>query len=140
VVQAVGGTEVQPDAPFDVDWPERLSQLTATNPPEVAVIELGTNDCLSADPGLGRAVDGLMKPLGSVRQVIWLNPPTVRCPRLDRALDAAAGRYENLAVLDAAEHFEGHPEWIAADGIHLSAAGRRELARFVTDSTYLPPI
>ncbi|MGH9026608.1 MAG: GDSL-type esterase/lipase family protein [Acidimicrobiia bacterium] len=140
VVDAVGGTEVQPDAAFDTDWPAKVEELTRGNPPEVAVIELGTNDCLSTDTNLAGAIDGLMKPLGDVQQVIWLNSPTVPCPRLDKALAAASGRYDNLAVIDAAEHFRGHPEWIASDGIHLSPAGRREIGRLVADSTFLPPI
>jgi hypothetical protein len=97
-------------------------------------VSLGTND----DPRIPQAfedtIDEAMRIAGPERCVIWADivRPAVAGVSY-RAMNAvlrreARGR-ENLEVVGWARMVRRHPEWLAADGVHASAAGYRARAR-----------
>ncbi len=74
-----------------------------------------------------------------VERVVWVNL-SVRTGRADyvaanQALAAARSRWPDLFVLDWASYSAGsrgnRNRWFATDGIHLTATGQAEMARFV---------
>jgi hypothetical protein len=46
--------------------------------------------------------------------------------------ERTSGRWPELILLDWDAHTAGHPEWVASDGVHFTAEGAREAARFVS--------
>jgi lysophospholipase L1-like esterase len=49
----------------------------------------------------------------------------------NRVLADESSRRENLRVLNWVRMVRGHPEWLADDGVHVSAAGYRARAEAV---------
>jgi hypothetical protein len=131
---AIPGASLRSGGASPVDWsPATFDRLVDEHDPEVVVVELGTNGC---GPGCGSipgAIDDLLEHTESVPVVLWLGPreeaptPPERV-EINRALDAATDRYDNLTVLSIDEWFHGHPELLAGDGVHLSDAGELVLA------------
>ena len=131
-VDHVGGTRIAPDKPYEVVWWLRTKKLFKYGIPEVLVVGLGTNDCLAQSDGMDGGIDRLMSIVHKVDHVYWVNSPSVNCPELETALEAAERRHDDLTVIDAATHFESNrDEWISGDGIHLTESGIEEMARFV---------
>jgi lysophospholipase L1-like esterase len=96
---------------------------------DLAVIELGAND--TTDVGVfTQRVDSMMGALATVPRVIWINQPSFAAGRsaLDGVLTAAATRYPNLDVIDWSAQVAAHPDYVGADGLHLSSAGAQALA------------
>jgi len=125
------------------DWRDRLAAFAAF-PPDVVVIELGTNDCGNCGDDVAAAIDGLMRPLRHVRRVLWLTAQTQIRTALDpvgvnEALRQATVRWPNLEVLDMGAYLDGHPEWHTADGVHLNEMGSSELGRFIRNGIDSPP-
>lgn len=89
---------------------------------QTVVIGLGTNGPFST--ALGQE---LINRLGSDRTIYWV---TVYGRDLswqedsNATIRALAEANENVHIIDWAQAAAQHPEWICADGIHLSAAGR----------------
>ena len=105
---------------------------------DLVLVELGYNSPTSS---FGARIDSLMRALEArqVERVVWVNL-SVRSGRADyiaanQALAAARGRWPDLFVLDWASHSAGsggnRGRWFATDGIHLTATGQAEMARFV---------
>ena len=68
--------------------------------------------------------------------MVWANvvrPPYrgVSYRGYNRALADEASRRENLRVLNWVRMVRRHPEWLAGDGVHASAAGYRARAKAV---------
>jgi hypothetical protein len=91
-------------------------------------VSLGTND----DPGQAgafrSAVDDVMDVAGSRRCVVWANivrPPYqgVSYRGYNRVLAQEDERRDNLLVLNWVRMVRRHREWLARDGVHVSAAG-----------------
>jgi hypothetical protein len=115
--------------------------------PDVAVVELGTNDCDTTCDNLGPAIDTVMDQLVShgARAVYWLNvqtaptrllpgPPRVYPAHADYvnyAIEQAAVRWPQMKVVDFRDLFDQHPEWHLADGLHPNAIGQQELATLI---------
>ncbi len=59
------------------------------------------------------------------RRVYWLTNTNPRTAGSNESLKTLAEEYDNLTILDWKSISKGHPEYFYADGIHLSAEGRR---------------
>jgi lysophospholipase L1-like esterase len=104
--------------------------------PRVVHVSLGTNDDPRAVDGFRKAIADLMKVAGGRRCVVWANivrPPYrgVSYRGYNRVLADESSRRNNLRVLNWVRMVRAHPEWLADDGVHVSAAGYRARAKAV---------
>ena len=104
--------------------------------PRVIHVSLGTNDDPGDVDGFRDAIADVMKVAGTTRCVVWANivrPPYrgVSYRGYNRALSEEASRRDNLHVLNWVRMVRGHPEWLARDGVHVSAAGYQARAEAV---------
>ncbi len=104
--------------------------------PRVIHVSLGTNDDPGDVDGFRDSIADVMKVAGRARCVVWANvvrPPYrgVSYRGYNRALADEATRRENLHVLNWVRMVRRHPEWLAKDGVHASAAGYRARAKAV---------
>jgi hypothetical protein len=102
--------------------------------PRVIHASLGTNDDPGDVDGFRAAIRAVMKVAGSGRCVVWANivrPPYagVSYRGYNRALADEDARRENLLVLNWKRMVHRHPEWLADDGVHVSADGYAARAR-----------
>jgi lysophospholipase L1-like esterase len=99
-------------------------------------VSLGTNDDPSQRAAFRAAIGDVMAVAGSRRCVVWANivrPPYrgVSYRGLNRVLAGESERRGNLLVVNWARMVRRHPQWLAPDGVHVSAAGYRARARAV---------
>jgi hypothetical protein len=104
--------------------------------PRVVHVSLGTNDDPSQTASFRAAVGDVMDVAGDGRCVVWANivrPPYggVSYRGYNRVLAREDERRENLLVLGWVRMVRRHPEWLADDGVHVSAAGYRARAKAV---------
>jgi hypothetical protein len=104
--------------------------------PRVIHVSLGTNDDPSQTAAFRVAVGDVMDVAGGRRCVVWTNivrPPYdgVSYRGYNRILAREDERRENLRVVNWVRMVRRHPEWLADDGVHVSAAGYRARARAV---------
>ena len=104
--------------------------------PRVIHVSLGTNDAPGDVHGFREAITDVMNVAGRSRCVVWANivrPPYrgVSYRGLNRVLADEAARRDNLHVLNWVRMVRRHPEWLADDGVHVSAAGYRARSRAV---------
>lgn len=104
--------------------------------PRVIHVSLGTNDDPSQVEAFRDAVNDVMEVAGERRCVVWTNivRPAYRGTSYagyNRALEEEAGARDNLRIVNWARMVRKHPEWLAEDGVHVSAAGYRARARAV---------
>jgi hypothetical protein len=104
--------------------------------PRVIHVSLGTNDDPNQVKGFRAAIEEVMEVAGERRCVVWTN--IVRPPYegtsydgYNRALSREDSARDNLRVVSWARMVERHPEWLADDGVHVSAGGYRARARAV---------
>jgi hypothetical protein len=104
--------------------------------PRVIHVSLGTNDDPNQVEGFRSAIEEVMDVAGARRCVVWTN--IVRPPYegtsydgYNRALAREDRARDNLRVVNWARMVEKHPEWLAEDGVHVSADGYRARARAV---------
>lgn len=119
-----------------VDWFDDLGPLAEQVRPDIAVVELGTNDCCrDLAPFIDTAVKGLLA--AGVEVIVWLDTQEVGfrpdADRVNRALEAADERWEELYVVSMNDRLASKAEYHAEDGLHLSPEGIRELARFIRE-------
>jgi lysophospholipase L1-like esterase len=108
----------------------------ASQLPRVIHVSLGTNDDPGDVDGFNSAIADVMKVAGGGRCVVWANivrPPYqgVSYRGYNRALGVEARRRDNLRVLNWVRMVREHPEWLAHDGVHVSAEGYRARAKAV---------
>jgi lysophospholipase L1-like esterase len=99
---------------------------------EVAVIALGAND--GTDPAaFAQRIDGMMDALAGVPRVLWIDQATFETGRsaLNDVLVAAAVRHPSIEVVDWASEVAAHPEYVAPDGLHLSASGQQAMTQTI---------
>ncbi|KRE25899.1 SGNH/GDSL hydrolase family protein [Agromyces sp. Soil535] len=110
-------------------------------PPDIVIVTMGLNDNFSMPAGAGdiqAAIDAdlerLREELPAARLVV-VEPFWYTDERPD-SVDRIIGWVEDAARrvgadhIDGASHWlEGHPEWMAADGIHPNDEGYAEIAR-----------
>ncbi len=104
--------------------------------PRVIHVSLGTNDDPGNVDGFRDAIADVMKVAGGRRCVVWANivrPPYrgVSYRGYNRALADESSRRDNLRLLNWVRMVRAHPEWLADDGVHVSAAGYRARAKAV---------
>ena len=102
--------------------------------PRVIHASLGTNDDPRDVDGFRGAIHSVMKVAGSDRCVVWANivRPAyggVSYRGYNRALAGEDARRDNLLVLNWKRMVHRHPEWLADDGVHVSADGYAARAR-----------
>jgi hypothetical protein len=91
-------------------------------------VSLGTNDDPRQTGAFRAAVREVMDVAGSGRCVVWANivrPPYagVSYRGYNRVLASEDERRDNLLVLNWVRMVRRHPEWLARDRVHVSAAG-----------------
>ena len=96
--------------------------------PRVIHVSLGTNDDPSQTVAFRGALDDVMDVAGSRRCVVWANivRPAYRGVSYrgyNRVLAQEDERRDNLLVLNWVRMVRRHREWLARDGVHVSAAG-----------------
>jgi lysophospholipase L1-like esterase len=104
--------------------------------PRVIHVSLGTNDDPSQVEGFRAAIEEVMEVAGERRCVVWTNivRPAYKGTSYDaynRALRRADRERSNLRVVNWARMVGRHPEWLADDGVHVSADGYRARAKAV---------
>jgi len=102
--------------------------------PRVIHASLGTNDDPRDVDGFRAAIGTVMRVAGADRCVVWANivrPPYagVSYRGYNRALADEDARHDNLLVLNWKRMLHRHPEWLADDGVHVSADGYAARAR-----------
>ena len=104
--------------------------------PHVIHASLGTNDDPRDVDGFQTAIHAVMKVAGTGRCVVWAN--VVRPPYdgtsyrgYNRALADEDERRDNLLVLNWKRMVYRHPDWLADDGVHVSAEGYAARARAI---------
>ena len=119
-------------------WRPFVGGDTRFTRPDVAVVELGTNDCdLSCRP-LAPDINTIVKKLldEGVHAIVWLNvqedSPYPEHPQfVNQEIERAAVRWPQLSIVDLNRTFAGHPEWHTEDGIHFNEAGRLVYAQLI---------
>jgi hypothetical protein len=104
--------------------------------PRVIHVSLGTNDEPGQTGAFRAAIADVMEVAGSARCVVWANivrPPYrgVGYRGYNRVLAQEDERRDNLLVLNWVRMVRRHPEWLAGDGVHVSAQGYRARANAV---------
>jgi lysophospholipase L1-like esterase len=135
IVDGVSGSRIQ-------DWRDSARLYVEKERPNVAVVELGTNNCSEAPcEDLSAYIDALMHELTKSAEVVfWLNSRAVPAKHpvhpdyVNRQIADAAARYPNIVVVDMFGHFQGHPEWLIPDGLHFNAAGGQQLAELIRNA------
>ena len=129
------------------EWDALVGPDASLARPDVAVVELGTNDCNNTCDDLGSAIDGIVEQLieHGAGAVLWLNVQTVRSPPIpgaplypvhadyvNYAIEQAAVRWPQMQVVDFSSVSAEHPEWHIADGFHPNALGEQALAFLIS--------
>ena len=95
--------------------------------PSTVVIHLGTNGTVAAAD-----MDGMLSSLQGVDRVVLVtvqhNGNRSWEGQANGEITAAAARWPNARVADWKGYSDGHPEWFAGDGIHLSSGGAQAYA------------
>jgi hypothetical protein len=102
--------------------------------PYAVVVNLGTNDDPRAVRQFGSYVRRVVRAAGPERCVIWatiIRPPYsgVSYDGLNKALFAAAKRWQSFHVYDWRSLARAHPGWFGSDGVHPSIPGYRLRAK-----------
>lgn len=104
--------------------------------PRVIHVSLGTNDDPGQTDAFRAAVGDVMDVAGARRCVVWTNivrPPYrgVSYRGYNRVLADEDERRDNLLVLNWVRMVRRHRDWLANDGVHVSAEGYAARARAV---------
>jgi hypothetical protein len=107
-----------------------IAAQSALAPPDVAVVELGTND---ADPVTFRAhADGILASFTALPLVLWVNvhSPAAATAAVNREIRLAAASVPNAAI--ANWNAAAPAADLSADGVHLSPGHEAAFAEFLT--------
>jgi hypothetical protein len=104
--------------------------------PRVIHVSLGTNDDPNQVEQFAAAIGEVMDVAGERRCVVWTNiarPPYegTSYAGYNRTLAREDRARDNLLVVNWARMVKRNPEWLAEDGVHVSAGGYRARARAV---------
>lgn len=119
-------------------WDPFVGPIAGTVRPDVAVVELGTNDCDTYCPNVGTYIDKIMTALvrNGAGAVLWVN--VQRAPVYPRhsdyvnyAIEQASVRWPQMRLVDLATFTDAHPEWRGPDGLHFNAAGQQAFADLI---------
>lgn len=98
------------------------------------IVDVGDNDVSSGyAANMARALDELGA--AGVVRVLWVtlheSPAHSGNTTMNAAIEAAAASRSGVTVVDWNAYAAGHPEWFAADDVHLAGEGPRALARLL---------
>lgn len=104
--------------------------------PRVIHVSLGTNDDPSQVTAFRAAIGEVMTVAGEERCVVWTNivrPPVAgkSYAGYNRALNRESRERDNLRIVNWARMVRRNPDWLADDGVHVSAEGYRARATAV---------
>lgn len=107
--------------------------------PRVIHVSLGTNDDPRSPSAFRAAIREVMDVAGPRRCVVWANivRPAVAGASYsgyNRVLAGESELRENLRVVNWARLVSRNPDWLADDGVHVSATGYQGRARAVANS------
>ncbi len=133
-------------------WEPFVGPDAAIARPDVAVVELGTNDCDTTCNDLAPAIDTVMAQLigHGAHLVLWLNAqtaPTQIHPGASRvypahadyvnyAIEQAAVRWPQMRVVDLRGLLDPHPEWHLSDGLHPNPIGQQAIGSLIRISLH----
>lgn len=108
---------------------ERMRTRTAVLAPYV-VVSLGTNDPSGGAEAFRGEVDKALRMAGPTRCVVWvaIRRDGDAYEPFNAVLREAAASSSNLRVVDWPALVQGHPAYLAADGIHATPDGYRARA------------
>ncbi len=128
-------------------WEPLIGADASIDRPDVAVVELGTNDCDTSCRDLGPAIDNLVEQLltHGASAVLWLNVQTsptqfhtgnarvypAHADYVNYAIEQAAVRWPQMQVVDLRALLNGHPEWHLSDGLHPNPIGQHEIGALI---------
>jgi lysophospholipase L1-like esterase len=142
----------------DAYWTQSAFTQALASQPDVVVVELGTNDSKDYiwpyykqdfQPDYVSMID-TFRNLSSHPQVWAILPPpaqnsgwsmydTTIVRQVDPAILAVALQHA-APVVDLHTAMSGHPEWFQSDTVHPTAAGAKELAKFVAAMLLHAPV
>ncbi len=96
------------------------------------IIELGTNGVFSTTDG-----QSLIDSIGSDRQIYWVNtygPGLSWYADVNAVISTLAAANSNVTLVDWASVGMAHPEYFAADGIHMSNEGYNAFAQMMSNA------
>jgi hypothetical protein len=107
--------------------------------PRVIHVSLGTNDDPRTRDAFRAAIRDVMEVAGPRRCVVWTNivrPPVAGASYAgyNRVLAQESRPRDNLRVVNWARMVREHPEWLAGDGVHVSAVGYQARAKAIARS------
>jgi hypothetical protein len=107
--------------------------------PRVIHVSLGTNDDPRTTDAFRSAVREVMDVAGRRRCVVWTNivrPPVAGASYAgyNGVLAQESQPRRNLRVVNWARMVREHPEWLASDGVHVSAEGYQARAKAIARS------
>jgi lysophospholipase L1-like esterase len=107
--------------------------------PRVIHVSLGTNDDPNQTGAFRSAVREVMNVAGPRRCVVWTNirrPPVAGASYrgYNQVLADESHRRENLRVVNWVRMVRKHPQWLASDGVHVSAEGYQARAEAIARS------
>jgi hypothetical protein len=138
-LQALGFRVAAIDAEVGRTTPAGVARLRSLPLGDVVVVGLGTNDVAGGgDPRqFSRHVERALAAAGP-RPVVWVNVALRRTPAearrsaaFNQALERLGEEHPNLVVVDWATVSARRPQWLRADGVHLTAEGSTARARVV---------
>ena len=97
---------------------------------DTVVIHLGTNGQCG-----NRCRDVIMNTLGD-RKVFWITVSNDYDVHVNSGLKEYSNNFSNSYIIDWEEASKGHPEYFAADKIHLNSSGIQAYCKLVYDSIY----
>jgi lysophospholipase L1-like esterase len=111
---------------------ERLRTRSAILAPYV-VVSLGTNDPSGGTEAFRDDVAEVLRIAGPTRCVVWvaISRDGDSYEPFNAVLREAASTSANLRVVDWPSLVRGHPEYLAADGVHATEDGYRARARAI---------
>lgn len=102
---------------------------------EAVVVHLGNNFIEGERGTYATQIDEAMAVLQDVPRVVWVTVSEVSESRvaINQAIREATSRWPNLRVAEWAPVIGGRPE-LSWDGLHLTPAGRREMASLIAQT------
>lgn len=125
--------------------PEGIPELERLAPgADLVVVALGTNDAAATGVDESSAtalIESALAAIDDDQPVLWVNvyrdagdEAGQQAQAFNRALVAAAGRHDELVVLDWASYVADHPEVVAEDRVHDTPEGAAQRARWLRDA------
>jgi lysophospholipase L1-like esterase len=115
--------------------PEGIAELEAGRPAlsPYVVVSLGTNDAPDGVTAFRSDVAHVLDIVGPSRCVIWATIWRDGSPSdaFNEVLRDAAAANRQLRLVEWAEMVQGHPDWLAGDGLHGNEVGYAERARAI---------